>query len=64
VRLSVLTSQGRELGADTCRPGQIFGEFAVLDGQPRTADATAIAETVALSLPKPAFANLLAAIRK
>jgi len=61
VRLSVLTSQGRELALGHAGPGEIFGEFAVLDGQPRTADATAIAETVALSLPKSAFANLLAA---
>ncbi|HET9903184.1 MAG TPA: Crp/Fnr family transcriptional regulator [Xanthobacteraceae bacterium] len=43
VRLSVASPAGRDVLLAIMRPGDIFGEIAVLDGQPRTADATALA---------------------
>jgi len=41
VRLSVLSSEGRVLSFGHAGRGDIFGEIAALDGQARTADATA-----------------------
>lgn len=59
VRLSVLTSEGRELSFAHAEPGQIFGEIAVLDGGVRTADATAVTKVAALTLSKGALARLI-----
>jgi CRP/FNR family transcriptional regulator, cyclic AMP receptor protein len=41
VRISLPTMDGREVVLDHIRPGEVFGEMALLDGQPRSADATA-----------------------
>ena len=59
VRLSVLTSEGRELSFAHAEPGQIFGEIAVLDGGVRTADATAVTKVAAQTLSKGALARLI-----
>jgi CRP-like cAMP-binding protein len=55
VRLSVLTSEGRELSFAHAEPGQI----AVLDGGVRTADATAVTKVAALTLSKVALTRLI-----
>ena len=55
VRLSVLTAEGRELSFAHAGEGDIFGEIAMLDGSPRTADATAVKKTQAMSLSRPAL---------
>ena len=55
VRISVLTAEGRELSFAHAEAGSIFGEIAMLDGGPRSADATAVGKVSALSLSKPAF---------
>ncbi len=60
VRLSVLTSDGRELSFAHVEPPSIFGELAVFDGRPRSADATAVNKVETLMLSKPAFLRLLA----
>ncbi len=59
VRISVLTAEGRELSFAHAEPGAIFGEIAMLDGGPRSADATAVGKVSALSLSKPAFKRLM-----
>lgn len=59
VRLSVLTSDGRELSFAHAEPPSIFGELAVFDGRPRSADATAVNKVVTLCLSKAAFGRLL-----
>ncbi len=59
VRLSVLTAEGRELSFAHAEPGAIFGEIAMIDSGPRTADATAVAKTTAYSLSKGAFMRLI-----
>jgi CRP-like cAMP-binding protein len=42
VKISVPTSDGHEAVLNLIYPGQLFGEIALLDGGPRTADATAL----------------------
>jgi CRP-like cAMP-binding protein len=41
VRISVLSSDGEELRRAVIRQGEVFGELALLDGKPRSADAIA-----------------------
>ena len=41
VRISVPSFEGRELLLAIIRPGEVFGELAVLDGKERSADAVA-----------------------
>src|SRR5690554_2189391 len=50
VRLSVLSSEGRELTFSHAGPGDVFGEIAALDGGLRTADATAVTPVKAMTL--------------
>jgi CRP/FNR family transcriptional regulator, cyclic AMP receptor protein len=59
VRLSVLTAEGRELSFAHAEAGSIFGEIAMLDGGPRSADAAAVGKVSALSLSKPALKRLM-----
>src|SRR5262249_50071117 len=42
VRLSITTAEGRELTLRHVSAGTAFGEIAMLDGGPRSADATAL----------------------
>lgn len=46
VEISVLSDAGRKLTLNEMRPGDVFGEIAVLDGGPRTATATTLGATV------------------
>lgn len=55
VRLSVLTAEGRELAFAHAESGAIFGEIAMIDGGPRSADATAATKVSAYSLSRAAF---------
>jgi CRP/FNR family cyclic AMP-dependent transcriptional regulator len=42
VRISTLSPTGREIVLTLLKTGEIFGEMALIDGEDRTADATAI----------------------
>lgn len=55
LRLSLGTAQGRELMLRHLGPGDVVGELALLDGQPRSADAVAIAPTTAIVLRRDRF---------
>lgn len=59
VRLSILTAEGRELAFTHAGAGSIFGEIAMLDGKARTADATAVTKTEAMSLGQASLDRLL-----
>ncbi|KAB2920602.1 MAG: Crp/Fnr family transcriptional regulator [Hyphomicrobiaceae bacterium] len=59
IRLSVLSSDGRELSFDHAGPGHVFGEIATLDGGERTAGATAITRVQAMALPQRALLDLI-----
>ena len=62
IRLSVLSSDGRELSFDHAGPGHVFGEIATLDGGERTAGATAISRVQAMSLPQRALIGIAQAL--
>ncbi|MDB4224086.1 Crp/Fnr family transcriptional regulator [Granulosicoccus sp.] len=58
VRFSVLNSEGRELTFSHSVDGELFGEIAVLDGSPRSANAVAINDTHVKSLSRSRFKTL------
>jgi CRP/FNR family transcriptional regulator, cyclic AMP receptor protein len=60
VRISAASvSAQRELVFTTLQAGEIFGEIAILDGQPRTADATAVTDCELLVLDRREFIPFL-----
>jgi CRP/FNR family transcriptional regulator, cyclic AMP receptor protein len=44
VKISVPSAEGHDVVLNIIREGEIFGEIALLDGHPRTADATAMSD--------------------
>lgn len=59
VKISAESLDGQEAILTEVRPGETFGELALLDGAPRSATAMALADTVTLKLPRHAFDELL-----
>jgi len=59
VRISVISDEGKEMTLNVIRTGEVFGEIALLDGQPRSADATAMEETALLVLERKQFLPFL-----
>ena len=59
VRLAIGASDGRELSFQIVGPGDLFGEIALLDGGPRSAEAVALIPTLAFSLARADFFALL-----
>jgi CRP-like cAMP-binding protein len=55
LRLSLVSAAGREILLGTIEPGGVVGEVALIDGQPRSADATAMEPTVGLVIWRDAF---------
>ena len=60
VRISVISPEGREIMLNVISPGEVFGEIALLDGQPRSADATATEDTNLLVIERRHFLPFLA----
>jgi CRP/FNR family cyclic AMP-dependent transcriptional regulator len=44
VKISMTSSEGREIVLAILNPGEVFGEIAMLDGKPRSADAKALTD--------------------
>ncbi len=61
VKISLPTEEGGEAILATLRPGEVFGELALLDGAPRSASAVAMAPTEVLVLSRPRFEELVEA---
>lgn len=59
VRISSVSADGKELTLNVINTGEIFGEVALLDGQPRSADAVAIEDTVLLVVERRYFLPFL-----
>ncbi|HEX7333820.1 MAG TPA: Crp/Fnr family transcriptional regulator [Pyrinomonadaceae bacterium] len=60
VKLSVLSESGKEIAIDIIQPGEIFGEFALVDESPRSNMAQALDDTVMWVFRKHEFTQLLA----
>lgn len=58
VRLAIATADGRELSFQIAVAGDVIGEIAVVDGGPRSAEATALTPVVAHGLERGAFREL------
>ncbi|MBI3454113.1 MAG: Crp/Fnr family transcriptional regulator [Rhodospirillales bacterium] len=61
VRVVNYALSGREVSFDDIAAGGYFGELAAIDGEPRSANVVATAETLTASLPGPAFIEAMAA---
>ncbi len=59
VKIVLPSAEGEEAIIATLRPGDFFGELALLDGEPRSATATALEPSETLVLPRPVFFELL-----
>jgi CRP-like cAMP-binding protein len=59
VKISVLSTDGRELVLNIIHPGEIFGEISLLDGHPRTADAIALSDCDLILIERRDFLPLL-----
>jgi len=59
VRLSASASDGREVFLNIMEPGDTFGEIAVMDGLPRTANATALDDTSLIAIQRNDFLPFL-----
>ncbi len=55
VRLSVSAPSGKELVLRHMGPGEVLGEFSLIDGQPRSADATVVEPSSGIVLPRERF---------
>jgi CRP/FNR family cyclic AMP-dependent transcriptional regulator len=60
VKISLPSETGDEAILATLRPGDVFGELALLDGAPRSATATALTPTDTVVLPRDRFRELIA----
>lgn len=60
VKVSVLTADGREVAFKHIEEGGVFGEIAMLDGRPRTADITALTTVETRALSSAAARDLIA----
>ena len=59
IRFSVVSGEGRELSVRVAKAGEVIGEIAVLDRQPRTATAVALTAVTAHSLSRTELDRLL-----
>jgi CRP/FNR family transcriptional regulator, cyclic AMP receptor protein len=59
LKLSVLSESGKEIAIDIIQPGEIFGEFALVDESPRSNMAQALDDLLMWVFPKRDFTHLL-----
>lgn len=52
VRITAVSAEGKEVTLNVIDAGEVFGEVALLDGMPRSADAVAIEESLLLVLER------------
>jgi CRP-like cAMP-binding protein len=59
VEISVPSNEGKKIALNLIGVNEIFGELALLDGGPRTADAVTLKQTQLLSLDRRDFVSVL-----
>ena len=60
IKLSVLSESGKEVAIDIIEPGEIFGEFALVDDSPRSNMAQALDDILVWVFSRHDFTRLLA----
>ena len=60
VKIVLPSAEGDEAIIASLKPGEFFGELALLDGAPRSTTATAVEPTETLALPRDQFLHQLA----
>lgn len=59
IKLSVLSDSGKEIAIDIIQPGEMFGEFALIDESVRSNMTQALDDVTILVFDKRSFANLI-----
>lgn len=59
VTVSLISAQGRETVLRAIGAGEMFGELAAIDGEPRSADVVAVENSTLLVIPGTVFTGLL-----
>ena len=59
VRIGAISLEGKEITLNMIDAGEVFGEIALLDSKPRSADATAIEDTLLLVIERRNFLPFL-----
>src|SRR3954471_20657310 len=59
VKISNRSPEGKDAVFNLINPGEIFGEIALLDGRPRTADAVAMADCELMVIERRDFLNFV-----
>ncbi len=59
VRVVFYSLSGKEVTFRDLKPGQVFGEFAAIDGKPRSASVIALADSLVAVMPADAFWQVL-----
>ena len=59
VKITRVNDEGKEVILSLLGPGEIFGEMAILDGEPRSADATAIEDCILFKINQRDFSQVL-----
>jgi CRP-like cAMP-binding protein len=59
VKISVNSADGRDIVLNIIRPGEVFGEIALLDGRARTANATAMSNCELIVIERREFIPFL-----
>jgi len=55
IRISATSPEGREVTLNMIDAGEVFGEIALLDGKPRSADATALEDSTLMTVERRHF---------
>jgi len=59
VKVSVASAEGKDIVLNIFREGEVFGEIALLDGRPRTADAAAMSDCELIVIERRDFVPFL-----
>jgi CRP/FNR family transcriptional regulator, cyclic AMP receptor protein len=59
VKVSVASAEGKDIVLNVFREGEVFGEIALLDGRPRTADAIAMSDCELIVIERRDFVPFL-----
>src|SRR5215472_6214391 len=59
VRVSSVSAEGREITLNVIGPGELVGEFGLLDGKPRSNDVIAVEDTTVMVIERQQFMPFL-----